>query len=101
MKNLSQNKSRLATLSAREERLIEANKRHSYVSMILTSSGLAENPKSERYLKCLLAIHKEKVGLWIFNRENNEIYRANLNNAKSAVSKLLQSDLRLLTEPIL
>lgn len=94
MKNLlsQADPNRMATLIAREERLIEANKRHGYVNMVLTKTGLQSNPKEDRYTKCLLAIHKEKVSLWRSKRENNESYKQNLANAKKAVAGMITNN---------
>lgn len=79
---------RLATLIAREQRLIEANSQNDYVTMVLTKQGLISNPKADRYTNLLLEIYREKVGIWIFKRENNEIYKRQLETAKVAVSQM-------------
>lgn len=84
--NISDNKNRIQVLNDRLDKLIYLNQRYHYTTML---SGKIANPRAEQYTRLLLAIHKEKVGLWVFNRENNKIYQQNLENAKTSVSKML------------
>ncbi|MCZ8144894.1 hypothetical protein [Flavobacterium sp.] len=78
MKN---NRKRIAQLNERRERLIQMNQAKGYTS----------NHKADQYLRLLLAIHKEKVGLWVFNRENNQEYMSHLNTACSMNMNLLKN----------
>lgn len=96
----SENNNRLAVLNARREKLIELNQKYHYTSMVLTKDGLKPNPKEKQYTNLLLRIHEEKVGLWIFNRENNKVYSSHLNNAKNAVASLSRNHLFNLTYPL-
>ena len=95
MKN---NRKRIAQLNERIERLIEMNRAKGYTSMITGDNGtLIPNPKANQYSRILLSIHKEKAGLYLFNRENNHEYRSLLNKASSMNMNLLKH----LTIPIL
>ena len=95
----SENSNRLVVLSARREKLIELNQKHHYTSMVLTKDGLKPNQKEKQYTNLLLRIHGEKVGLWIFNRENNKVYSGHLENAKKAFASLTSEHLFNLTSP--
>ena len=100
MNQIESNKKRLLQLQLREERLIQATTRNGYVNMILTQSGLQPNPKEAQYLRLLKEIHAEKVGLWLFNQENNKKYAEHLQTAKGNIAaSLTKSVLFNLTAP--
>ena len=61
---------RMETLLRRQERLIEANLRHDYTTMVLMDGRLVINPRNEQYNRVLLEIHRERVGIWNFKRKN-------------------------------
>jgi hypothetical protein len=61
---------RMETLLRRQERLIEANLRHDYTTMVLLDGRLVINPRNEQYNRVLLEIHRERVGIWNFKRKN-------------------------------
>jgi hypothetical protein len=106
-KKLQKNQKRLSVLNNRYEKLIELNSIRSYVSMILTESGLVSNPKTTKYLNLLLAIKREKQNLWIENRNLNQNYAESLEFAKQKNARYLASitltrtDLYNLTAPVL
>lgn len=60
----------METLLRRQERLIEANLRHDYTTMVLLDGRLVINPRNEQYNRVLLEIHRERVGIWNFKRKN-------------------------------
>jgi|GWRWMinimDraft_12_1066020.scaffolds.fasta_scaffold18434_1 hypothetical protein len=61
---------RMETLLRRQERLIEANLRHDYTTMVLLDGRLVINPRNKQYNRVLLEIHRERVGIWNFKRKN-------------------------------
>lgn len=87
-----ENSTRIQALNERLDKLIYLNQRFNYTSMVLVNGRLAENPKSAQYTRLLLDIHKEKVGLWVFNRDNNKVYHQNLENAKIAIENILTKE---------
>lgn len=94
MKN---NRKRIAQLNERIERLIQMNSVKRYTTMITGENGkLIPNPKADQYSRLLLEIHKEKTGLYFFNRENNHEYRSHLNMASSMNMNMLKN----LTSPV-
>ena len=95
------NNNRLAVLNARYERLIELNQKHRYTTMVLTNEGLKSNPKENQYTRLLKKIYQEKVGIWVFNRKNNEVYSENLENAKTAIVSMTREHLFNLTAPVI
>ena len=95
------NNNRLAVLNARYERLVELNQTHHYTTMVLTNEGLKSNPKEKKYTRLLKRIYEEKVGIWIFNRKNNQIYSENIENAKTAIVSITRDHLFNLTSPVL
>lgn len=60
----------METLLRRQERLIEANLRHDYTTMVLMDGRLVINPRNKQYNRVLLGIHREKVDIWNFKRKN-------------------------------
>lgn len=78
MKN---NRKRIEQLNDRREKLILMNQAKGYTS----------NHKADQYQRLLLAIYKEKVGLWVFNRENNKEYQSHLKTASSMNMSLLKN----------
>ena len=60
---------RMETLLRRQERLIEANLRHDYTTMVLLDGRLVINPRNEQYNRVLLEIQRERVGIWNFKRK--------------------------------
>ena len=67
--------------------LIERNQKYNYTFMVMVNGKLADNPKTEPYLKLLLEIKRQRAELM---RKNPAIGKPTNFNA---------SYLRLLTEP--
>ena len=90
----SENNNRLAVLHARYEKLIELNRKNKYTIMVLTKNGLEKHPKLDKYQKLHLDIYREKVGLWMFNRRENEqisFYKKQLESAKELKAVSMQN----------
>ena len=98
MEQIEKNNKRLAVLHARYEKLIELNRKNKYTIMVLTKNGLEKHPKLDKYQKLHLDIYREKVGLWMFNRRENEIYKKNLENARKVM--MTKETLFNLTSPV-
>jgi len=96
----SENNNRVEILNARYEKLVLLNQQNKYTEMVLTSEGLKPNPKAKKYTKLLKRIYEEKVGLYVFNRENNKTYSKNIDNAKKAIVSLTRNHLFNLTSPV-